>query len=170
MQSKAPSNAQIGGSCDFEDGMPASQIAGKLDDRQRLLVEWDEELLKGGVMLSEWSVFQIRDADASFCVGADLAAVLVAQAAMESHLRYEYTVHDEHAGFAQLIELSPLPPELTSRLHDVRKARNRWVHVRSPGSDTALLEHPDEHRLELSKLAVRAMRLLREVIYQEQWV
>ncbi len=37
----------------------------------------DDKLLVGGVMLSEWSTFLIKDADTAFCSGANLAAILI---------------------------------------------------------------------------------------------
>jgi uncharacterized protein (DUF952 family) len=69
------------------------------DARWTLLLEWDEELLLGGVILSERSTFLVQDADRAFCAGADLAALFAAQAAMESHLRYEYG--DAGGGFVR---------------------------------------------------------------------
>ncbi len=142
--------------------------AGVMDERERLLLAWDDELLLGGVVLSEWSSFLIQDADVAYCAGADLAALLAAQAAMESHLMYEYGDRGSTRGFADLIERSPLARELKDRLHDIRRYRNRWVHVRNPQEDQALIDEPDRHRSELADMTTRAMRLLREVIYQEQ--
>lgn len=139
------------------------------ESREKLLLEWDEQLLLGGVMLSEWSVFLIQDADKAFCSGADLAALLTAQAAMEAHLRHE----QQPAGalsFVQLIERSDFSEDTKRRLHEVRRFRNRWVHVRDPSDDGPLLEKPDDHRAELAEMATRAMRLLREVIYAYQWL
>jgi hypothetical protein len=138
-------------------------------DRQELLVRWDDELLRGGVILSEWATFLIQDADTAFCAQADLAALLTAQAAMEAHLRYQYAdVCGDNVGFARVIEASPVLDDIKRRLHEVRRFRNRWVHVRDPADDQPLLERPDEHRAQLTTMATEAMRLMRELIYQEQ--
>jgi len=139
------------------------------EERGRLLGAWDEELLLGGVMLSEWSTFLIQDADTAFRAGADLAALLTAQAAMEAHLKFE-NGGTCNGGFAQLIDESPLAHETRVRLHEIRRHRNRWVHVRNPEAETPLVERPEQHRAELADVATRAMRLLREVIYADQWV
>ncbi|MEH2404453.1 hypothetical protein [Nostoc sp.] len=41
----------------------------------------EDELLLGGVILSEWSTFLAKDAELAFCSRANLAAI-------ESHFRY----------------------------------------------------------------------------------
>ena len=48
----------------------------------------DDELLLGGVMLSEWSTLIARDAEIAFCKGANLSAIITSSAVIESHLRY----------------------------------------------------------------------------------
>ncbi len=132
----------------------------------------DEELLVGGVILSEWSTFLIKDADIAFCSGANLAAILVSQAAIESHLRFEYSdVHNvRRRNFYDLIEESPLSEELNSDLHKLRKYRNKWVHVNDPREDENLLEKPEYYESELEEMAKFSIRVLREVIYLEQWL
>lgn len=50
----------------------------------------DEEFLLGGVILSEWTSFLVRDAEIAFCSGANLSSILACQAAVESHLRFDY--------------------------------------------------------------------------------
>jgi len=132
----------------------------------------DEELLVGGVILSEWSAFLIRDADTAFCSGANLAAILVSQAAIESHLRFEYgdSRTTERATFYDLIENAPLPNELRADLHELRKYRNKWVHVSDPREDQELLNRPEYYETELEQMAKFAIGVLREVTYLEQFV
>lgn len=85
----------------------------------------DEELLLGGVILSEWTTFLAKDAETAFCSGAYLASILASQAAIESHLRYDYFSHIETKGwsFYDLIEKANLGGERTKELHDLRKYR-----------------------------------------------
>lgn len=132
----------------------------------------DEELLLGGVILSEWSAFLIRDADEAFCSGANLAAILVSQAAIESHLRYEYVNNPATTklSFYTLIEQSPIPDGLKVDLHTLRKYRNKWVHVNDPSQDADLLKRPEYYEKELEQMALLAVRALRQVIYLEQWL
>lgn len=139
-------------------------------DRQDLLLRWEEELLKGGATLSEFSVFLIQDASLAFCAGADLAALLAAQAAMEAHLRYEFGSVAGSESFAALIDRCDLPDDLRARLHETRRYRNLWVHVADPESDQDLLAHPEQHREQLAHVATSAMRVLYEVIFLDQWV
>lgn len=140
-------------------------------ERQEYIRQLDNELLVGGVILSEWSACLVRDVDEAFCAGADLATILIAQAALECHLRYEYFSEDQRKlGFYDLIEQSPLAPKLKEALHRLRKYRNRWVHVNDPHDDEDLLNRPEYYRNELEEIALAAMQALREVIYSEQWL
>ncbi len=42
------------------------------DERWALLIALDDELLRGGVILSEWCAFIVREADTAFANGAHL--------------------------------------------------------------------------------------------------
>jgi hypothetical protein len=134
------------------------------------LLKLDDELLRGGVVLSEWVTFLVRDADLAYCAGAHLSAILVAQSAIEAHLRYEY--HDgptrQSSTLYDLIENSPLLPELREDLHSLRRYRNRWVHVKDPREDADLLTRPEYHEAELERIATTAVRAMRQVLYLEQ--
>lgn len=137
--------------------------------RWALLRTWEDELVKGGVTLSEFSTFLVQDADRAFCAGADLAALLAAQAAMGTHLRHEHGAV-RVKGFAALIDRSELPSDLAARLHEIRRYRNRWVHVADPDADADLLDHPERNRDELARMATVAMRALHEVIFLYQTI
>jgi hypothetical protein len=129
----------------------------------------DEELLVGGVTLSEWSVFLIRDTDLAFVAGAHLAAILTALAGIESHLKYEGG-SNRRKRLVQLIDAAQISEELRTELHALRRYRNRWVHVSDPHEDGELLDHPESHEDELAQMALRAIRALRQTIYTEQWL
>lgn len=62
-----------------------------LEDRWNHLISLDEELLKGGVILSEGCSFIVREADTAFAGGAHLASILVAVSGVETYLRSEYS-------------------------------------------------------------------------------
>ena len=134
------------------------------------LLKLDDELLRGGVVLSEWATFLVRDADTAYCAGAHLSALLAAQSAIEAHLRYEYENRSprQASTLYDLIESSPLHPDLRQELHSLRRYRNRWVHVRDPHEDADLLSRPEYHEAELERLATKAMRAMRQVLYLEQ--
>ncbi|QDT65630.1 hypothetical protein V22_28880 [Calycomorphotria hydatis] len=136
------------------------------------LIQLDEQHLHGGVILSEWTASIVRDADTAFCSGAYLSAILSAQAAMECHLRYEYgdNGNQKSTGFYELIEQSPLQPKLRKQLHEVRRFRNRWVHVKEPQQDESLLARPEYHEKQLEEFAKFTMIQLRKIIYLEQCI
>jgi hypothetical protein len=139
------------------------------DDRWNHLVELDEELLKGGVILSEWCSFIVREADTAFAGGAYLASILVAVSGIETYLRSEYST-GKRERLVTLIDSSPIESMLKEDLHALRKYRNKWVHVDDPWNDGALLEKPEETENELEEMALFAVRALRRTIYENQWI
>ena len=132
----------------------------------------DEELLLGGIILSEWTTFLVKDAETAFCANANLASILACQAAIESHLRFEYfnTAESKGWGFYQLIENSCLNQELKLQLHELRIFRNKWVHVKDPSEDSDLLERPKYHENELFLVAKKSIRTMLEILYNEPYI
>jgi hypothetical protein len=128
----------------------------------------DDYLLRGDVLLSEWSTFLVRDADEAFCSGAYLATILVCQAAIECHLRYEYGFQGGNVSFYTLIERCPLTVDLKTALHELRRYRNKWVHVDAPHDDEDLLIRPEYYEQEMEMMAEIAVKSLGEIIYLEQ--
>ncbi len=141
-------------------------------EKWNYIITIDEELLLGGVILSEWSTFLARDAEIAFCSGANLSAILAAQAAVESHLRYEYfgSKNTKGLGLSELIGHAPLPLDLKDNLHSLRRFRNKWIHVENPRRDDHLLERPEYHEAELEEMAKLAIRSMLRVLYTEQFV
>lgn len=136
------------------------------------ILKLDEQLLKGDVILSEWTNFLAKDAEIAFCCGANLSSILACQAAIESHLRYDYFEINESKGwgFFLLIENSSLDIDLKTELHELRKFRNKWVHVANPTDDAELLERPEYHEEELQKLAGKAVAMMLKTLYSNQGV
>jgi hypothetical protein len=139
------------------------------EERWSHLVALDEELLHGGVILSEWCSFIVRETDAAFVSGAHLATILTAVAGIETYLRSEYAEKSRDR-LVDLIERSSLPDDLKLDLHELRKYRNRWVHVDDPWCDSNLIEKPQEVDSELERMAFFAARALRRAIYENPWV
>ena len=138
-------------------------------DKWDYINQLDEELLKGGVMLSEWSTFLIRDADIAFTSGANLAALLTALAGIESHLKFEYG-KKRRERLVDLIDKAPIEENLRRDLHRLRKYRNQWVHVDDPSDDANLLSDPRKEEKKLMEMAILAIKSLRRTIYTEQCV
>ena len=132
----------------------------------------DEELLIGGVILSEWTTFLVKDAETAFCSGAYLASILASQAAIESHLRYDYfnSTETKGWGFYDLIEKSNLKSELKTELHLLRKYRNKWVHVNDPSNDNELLERPEYYETELADFSKTTIKSMLKILYSNQFV
>lgn len=139
------------------------------EERWAHLVALDEELLNGGVILSEWCSFIVREADTAFAGGAHLASILTAVSGIETHLRAEYAVTCRERLF-DLIEASPIAEDLKADLHALRRYRNPWVHVDEPWDDQELIDKPEEMERELEATAFFAARVLRRTIYKNQWV
>lgn len=142
------------------------------EEKWEYIISLDKELLLGGVILSEWSVQLIKDAEIAFCKGAYLASILSAQAGIECHLRYEYfePKKTKNWGFSNLIDNSPLSDDIKIELHKIRKFRNKWVHVKDPIDDENLLSRPDYYQEEMEKMAKSTIKTMLRVIYQEQFV
>lgn len=138
------------------------------ENKWQYLVDLDERLLQGGVILSEWATFLIRDADTAFVAGAHLASIITGLAGIETHLRGEGGSRNQR--LVQLIDDSDLEEDLKQELQTLRKYRNKWVHVADPLDDDTLLESPEEHEAELEEMARRCAVALRRTIYSNPWI
>jgi hypothetical protein len=139
------------------------------EERWTFITALDDELLKGGVILSEWCSFIVRETDIAFVAGAHLAAIVTAMAGIETYSRSEYGA-DQRVSLYALIEHSPVEETLKRDIHALRKFRNRWVHVSDPQDDQDLLENSEKYERELEGMARDAIRSLRRTIYENQWV
>lgn len=101
------------------------------DERWTQLIALDEELLKGGVILSEWCSFIVREADTAFASGAHLASILTAVSGIETYLRSEHSETGKER-LVELINRASIDSSLKADLHTLRKYRNKWVHVDNP--------------------------------------
>lgn len=133
------------------------------------LLALDDELLKGGVILSEWCSFIVREADTAFAKGTYLASILTAVSGIETYLRSEHSQTGKER-LVELINKASIADDLKDDLHALRKYRNKWIHVGAPWDDEAILEKPDEMERELKEMAFLAARALRRTIYENQWV
>jgi hypothetical protein len=129
-------------------------------ERERNIANLDETLFQAmSVEFSAWAHFLILDSDLAFVKGAYLAALVTAICAIETQLRFDHTNLGEHLSFAELIDIGPLPPDEKAELQELRKFRNKWVHVSDPW-DESLIEHvttPDGINQDLEPWALRAV-------------
>jgi hypothetical protein len=138
------------------------------EDRWQYLNKLDDELLRGGVILSEWCTFIIRDSDMAFVGKAHLACILTAVCGIETHLRSEFGNGSDR--LFDLINASPIDTSLKADIHQLRLYRNKWVHVGDPWDDEVLLARSEQVERELEEMAFFAVRTLRKIIYENQWV
>jgi hypothetical protein len=138
------------------------------EDRWAYLAQLDDELLVGGVLLSEWTAASCREADMAFVTGAFLGCILIAVAAIETHLRQEGTSMAHKRALAELISSSTdLTDEVREAVHLLRRNRNGWVHVDAT-DDSYLRAHIEEQERELEQFATSACRTMRQVLYADQ--
>lgn len=136
-------------------------------ERWDYIVSLDDELLKSGVLLSEWCSFIVREADISFIHGAFLSSILISVAAIETYLRSEYS-NGKKESFCELINQSSLEETLKEKLHELRRYRNKWVHVIHPENDEEIINNPNEFEKELEEKATGAIKVLRIAIYENK--
>jgi hypothetical protein len=140
-------------------------------EREEAAYALHEELLLGGVILSEWSVFLARDAEIAYVNGAFLSSLLASMAGIECHLRFEQGPQPSRPrSLYDLVEISALPTDLRAELHRLRRYRNRWVHVNEPENDMELIAAPVKAEAEIEVMARDAFTALLRVLYLDQWV
>lgn len=128
------------------------------------IIALDDELLLGGVFLSEWCTAIVREADIAYVSGAYLGAILTAVAGIETHMRCE--LHSKKL-LVELINDYEIDVHIKQELHELRKYRNFWVHVDMTEEQA---EFADKIRDELKVKAYKSIRLLRLVLYSAPWV
>lgn len=128
------------------------------------IIALDDELLLGGVFLSEWCTAIVREADIAYAGGAYLGAILTAVAGIETHMRGE--LHSKKR-LVELINDYQIDDHIKQELHKLRKYRNVWVHVDMTEEQA---EFADKIREELKVRAYKSIRLLRLVLYSTPWV
>ncbi|WP_400766766.1 hypothetical protein [Methylosinus sporium] len=138
-------------------------------ERSQFLNQLDEELLRGGVQISEWCCFLVCEFDTTYIAGAYLSSIIVAMAGIETHLRTEYPFNRQKNLF-DLIDSADLNGITKQEIHELRRYRNRWVHISNPDNDDDILTNPEKYATELEEVARRAARILREVIYSNPWI
>jgi hypothetical protein len=139
------------------------------EERWNHLLNLDEELHRGDVILSEWCCFVVREADTAFAKGAHLASILTAVSGIETYLRSEHHSLGK-ARLADLIGKAAIPETLKEDLHKLRVYRNHWVHVDEPWEDKLVQDFPELYEKDLEYMALAAARMLRATIYSNPGV
>ena len=107
------------------------------EERWNYLLTLDDELLKGGVILSEWCSLMVRESDIAFAKGAFLASIITAVSAIETYLRSESETVKKSNLF-QILQKADIDGELANEIDTIRQFRNKFVHVDNPWDDQQL--------------------------------
>lgn len=132
------------------------------------IVELDEELLIGGVVLDESIAELIRNADISYVNGANWSTIITSVAAIEGFIKSSCASKDKR--FVDLIKESNFDYEVKEQLHNLRRYRNQIVHSSSDIDDEQLINSYDIFSKNEEKVAGTAIRLLRLVAYSEPFI
>ena len=132
-------------------------------EREKILLNIQDDVLKGGICLQDWTTFQLENAYIAFCAGADLACILMCQAAIESYMRDDEGL--KNRSFYDLIEHCSYDVKTKMNLHKLREYRNKWVHINEQKECNIQIDH-----VELEKMALFAYRLTLEVFHYYPFV
>jgi len=138
------------------------------EEKWNYIVCLDEELLKGGIIISEYVAELIRNADISYVYGAYWASIITSVAAMEAYLKSETA--DNKKILQDLINESGLSKTDIDLMHNLRRYRNQIVHIKEPWEDEFLLNSYGEFSCNEENIAKEAIRLLRMVVYSNPWI
>ena len=129
----------------------------KTNKREQILLDIQDDVLKGGICVQDWTTFQLENAYISYCAGANLSCIVMCQATIESFMRDDEQLSDR--SFYDLIENSSYNQDMKEKLHTLRKYRNKWTHINEQNNEFLIDEK------ELEELALFSYRLALEVFH-----
>lgn len=130
-------------------------------------MQCDAELLRGGIVTSDFAAELIRNADLSFVHDAFVACLVMCGATIETWLREEGTPGNR---FVDLIDASDFDAPTKAEMHALRKERNLWVHIDAPWEDCDLEQQYSNGHPELKAKCESALRLMRKIVYSAPFV
>ncbi|MGS0763406.1 hypothetical protein [Syntrophomonas curvata] len=136
------------------------------EEKWDYIVRLDEELIQGGVILNEYVSELIRNADVSFVYGAYWASIITSVAAIEAYFKSETECNEKR--LFELINESRLDSKDIELLQSLR--RYQIVHIKDPWNDEYILNSYDQFSANEENIAKEAIRLLRTVVYSDQWL
>lgn len=133
-----------------------------MNKREEVLLAIQEDVLKGGISIQDWTTFQLENAYISYCAGATLSCVIMCQAAIESYIRDDERLSDR--SFYDLIENSSYSEDMKKKLHILREYRNKWAHINEKNEEFNINE------AELEKMALFSYRLVLEIFHYHPFI
>jgi hypothetical protein len=117
--------------------------------------------------MSDFASELIRNADLCFASGAFVACLVMSGATIETSLREEGTDGDR---FIELIDASDFDASTKAAMHELRRERNRWVHIDNPWGECDLEDQYGRGHPDLESKCKGALRLMRSVVYSAPWL
>lgn len=133
-----------------------------INKREQTLLDIQDDVLKGGICVQDWTTFQLENAYISYCAGADLSCVVMCQAAIESYMRDDEQLSDR--SFYDLIENCSYDQEMKKKLHKLREYRNHWTHINEQKQEFVIDYE------ELEEVALFSYRLALEVFHYNPFI
>ena len=65
-----------------------------MNKREKVLLDLQEDVLRSGIYVQDWTTFQLENAFISYCAGATLSCVIMCQTAIESYIRNDEQLTD----------------------------------------------------------------------------
>lgn len=133
-----------------------------MDKREIILLAIQDEVLKGGLCVQDWTTFQLENAYISYCAGATLSCIIMCQAAIESYMRDDEQLSDR--SFYDLIEKCSYNQVIKGKLHKLREFRNKWTHINEQNNEFVI------DNKELEEMAIFSYRLALDVFHYYPFV
>ena len=134
----------------------------QINKREQTLIEIQDDVIKGGICVQDWTTFQLENAYKSYCAGATLSCIVMCQATLESFMRDDEQLSDR--SFYDLIENCSYDRYMKDKLHKLRKYRNKWTHINEQNNEFLIDEK------ELEEMALFSYRLALEVFHYYPYI
>lgn len=133
-----------------------------IKNRERILLNIQDEVLRGGICVQDWTTYQLENAYISYCAGANLSCIIMCQAAIESYMRDDEQLSDRN--FYDVIENSSYSHEMKKKLHQLRAYRNKWTHINEQTQEFVIDEQ------ELNDMALFSYKLALETFHYYPYI
>ena len=139
------------------------------EERAQYWIDLEDNLLIGGAAYSEWCNFIAKDAYTAFVHCADLSTVVMSLACIETYLKTESPDMQSQPLHSVINNECMLCDDEKETLHNLRRYRNKWVHLYNLDDDEILQK--EEHFIaETERMACLAVKMLLTVLFSNQFV
>ena len=139
------------------------------EQREQYWIDLEDEILQGGAAFSEWCTYISKDVYIAFVNGANLSTIVMALACIETYLKTENFERKRQPLSKMIDDEEALCDEEKQSLHELRKYRNKWVHMYN-ADDRDILDNERQITDEAEKMAFLAVKILLTVLFSNQFV